>query len=47
MALGIDAVQLWVLDTFLGEINSSDGITEVERILHAMQSLPSSLPSQK
>ncbi|KAH7663512.1 Quorum-quenching N-acyl-homoserine lactonase protein, partial [Dioscorea alata] len=39
--------RLWVLDTFLGKINSSDGITEVEKILHAMQSLPSSLPSQK
>ncbi|BBN68663.1 hypothetical protein Prudu_518S000300 [Prunus dulcis] len=39
--------QLWVLDSLPGEVNPENRNKEVERVLHTLQSLPSSVPSRK
>ncbi|KAK8971450.1 hypothetical protein KSP40_PGU019693 [Platanthera guangdongensis] len=39
--------QLWVLDSVPGEVSPDEGDGEVEKVLHTLTSLPSSLPSRK
>lgn len=39
--------QLWVLDSVPGEVNPDNSDGEVEKVLHTLRSLPSSLPSRK
>lgn len=43
----LDSEQLWVLDSVPGEVNPDDSDGEVEKVLHTLNSLPSSLPSRK
>lgn len=42
-----DAEQLWVLDSVPGEVSPENSDGEVEKVLHTLQSLPSSVPSRK
>ncbi|XP_021892548.1 protein ABHD11 [Carica papaya] len=39
--------QLWVLDSVPGEVSPENSDGEVEKVLHTLQSLPSSVPSRK
>lgn len=45
--LYFDAEQLWVLDSVPGQVETDNSDGEVERVLHTLASLPSSLPSRK